>query len=615
MRPEMLAKVFSAFPLKELHQTMYLAHFNLKEKPFQITVDPKFLWLGEKHKEALSTLRYGILENKGFVMLTGEVGTGKTVLINRLVTMVDINTSIATIPDPDLESLDFFKLLADGFKINKAFLSKGGFLLHLRDFLHESYANQKQVVLIIDEAQRLNHKLLEEIRLLSNIEHYDRKLINIFFVGQNEFNEMLTEPRNRAIAQRISVKYNIMPLDKEETGEFIQHRLKVGGAREKIFNSGAIEEVFNFSKGIPRLINVVCDHALLTGYATGKKIIDKGIVKECARELYIPMKKVNDEKNLQDRVEGLKQQIIDELRNKNNGHSPQQANGKAVLTAGGVAPGGAAGSNPAKATDLDEKKDEKNSQPSSAMPNLSPDEPFKKKRSLVSVVLALCIIAFLLGTIGYLFLNLRSKDEPRWAMEDLTPDKYKTTLQKEGESLQAKLQKGADLEEEDTGSSKPSEKDEPPSKLATAPVLPDANPQQSETPSANQPPAGPLAVPPIVRFEAGQKKTIHFDLNSNEIDPADLEILDQIAMFLKFDPKQGIRILGYTDSSGSSSYNASVSQFRANTVKSYLIGKGAPIVSIKTMALGDEKPIGDNATSQGRRLNRRVEIEFIGQNP
>jgi general secretion pathway protein A len=602
---------------------MYLAHFNLKEKPFQITTDPKFLWLGEKHKEALSTLRYGILENKGFVMLTGEVGTGKTVLINRLRSMVDINTIIATIPDPDLETLDFFKLLADGFKINKAFLSKGGFLLHLRDFLHESYAKQKQVVLIVDESQRLNHKLLEEIRLLSNIELFDRKLINIFFVGQSEFNETLMDSRNRAIAQRISVKYNISPLNKEETGQFIQHRLRVSGAKEKIFELDAVEEVFNFSKGIPRLINIVCDHALLTGYATGKKTIDGGIVKECARELYMPIKQVKDDKNLQDKVDVLKQQIIDELRKKNSGPLPQQENGKipqqannnALLNPVKSAPASIPKPAPVPVTAYEEKRGGKASQPVMGLFSLNPKELISKKRNLVAVILALCMFAFLLGTIGYLFLNLRSKEEPRWAMEELTPNKYKTTLQQEGENLQAKLNKGAEAEVEGPDSSKASPKEETPAKPTPTPILPDAKSPEAETPSLSQPSASDLAVPPIVKFEVGQKKIIHFEMNSNDIDPADLEILDQIAMFLKTEPKQTVHIIGYTDSSGISSYNTSISQFRANTVKSYLIGKGAPMLSIKTLALGSENPIGDNATTEGRKLNRRVEIEFIGLTP
>ena len=162
---------------------MYLDHFSLNIKPFQITVDPKFLWLGEKHKEALATLRYGILDNRGFLLMTGEVGTGKTILINRLISLLDIDTVVATLPDPDLESMDFYNLLADGLNMKRTFDTKGEFLIHLRDFLHQSHVNQKQVLLIIDESQRLNHRLMEDIRVLSNIELHDRKLINIFFVG------------------------------------------------------------------------------------------------------------------------------------------------------------------------------------------------------------------------------------------------------------------------------------------------------------------------------------------------------------------------------------------------------------------------------------------------
>ncbi|MDX2440848.1 MAG: AAA family ATPase, partial [Desulfobacterales bacterium] len=269
---------------------MYLSHYNFTEKPFQITTDPKFIWLGEKHLEALSTLKYGILENKGFLLLTGDVGTGKTMLVNCLVTKLDIETIIATIPDPDLEILDFFNSLADSFKINKKFESKGGFLVHLKAFLHKAHAENKSVLLIIDEAQRLNHKLLEEIRLLSNIELYSKKLINIFFVGQNEFNDILMEEKNRAVRQRIALRYNIDPLTERETEEFIKHRLEVAGAKGNVFSTSAIHEIYLFSGGYPRLINVMCDHALLTGYTKGMKKVSVKIIRECAEELKIPVK-------------------------------------------------------------------------------------------------------------------------------------------------------------------------------------------------------------------------------------------------------------------------------------------------------------------------------------
>ena len=184
---------------------MYENHYNLKAMPFQITTDPRFLWLGEKHSEALATLKYGILENKGFLLLTGDVGTGKTALINRLVKMIDVAAIVAKVPDPGLSSLDFFNFLSVELKMNKTFDSKGAFLIHLKHFLLKAYSAHKKVVLIIDEAQRLNPELLEQIRLLSNIELQNRKLINIFFVGQTEFSKMLMEDRNRAVRQRITV--------------------------------------------------------------------------------------------------------------------------------------------------------------------------------------------------------------------------------------------------------------------------------------------------------------------------------------------------------------------------------------------------------------------------
>jgi len=268
---------------------MYEAYYNLKAMPFQITTDPRFLWLGEKHSEALATLKYGILENKGFLLLTGDVGTGKTALINRLVKMIDVAAIVAKVPDPGLSSIDFFNFLAVEFEMNKKFDSKGAFLIDLKNFLHNAYEKHKKVLLIIDEAQRLNHELLEQIRLLSNIELQNRKLINIFFVGQTEFGEMLMDERNRAVRQRITVSYHIEPLTEVEAREYIKHRLKIAGSTREIFTKDAIREIFSFSGGYPRLINIICDHALLTGYASGLKSIDKKVIQECERELQIPL--------------------------------------------------------------------------------------------------------------------------------------------------------------------------------------------------------------------------------------------------------------------------------------------------------------------------------------
>ena len=267
---------------------MYLSHYNIKEKPFNISPDTRFLWMSEKHKEALAALKYGVMDNKGFLVLTGDVGTGKTLLINALIRITEVKAVIATIPDPDLEIMDFFNLLSEEFKMNKVFSSKADFLIQFEQFLLQTYALDKSVLLIIDEAQRLNHKLLEQIRLLSNIELDNHKLINIFFVGQKEFNQILGSDRSRAVRQRITVAYQLEPLSQKETAAYISHRLKRAGATDEIFRPDAVRAVFNFSRGYPRLINVICDLAMLTGFSAGLKKIDADVIKKCGKELQIP---------------------------------------------------------------------------------------------------------------------------------------------------------------------------------------------------------------------------------------------------------------------------------------------------------------------------------------
>lgn len=264
---------------------MYLDYYHLAQKPFQINTDPAFLWYGEKHKEALATLKYGLLENKSFLLLTGDVGVGKTTVINALLQVLDKNEMVAVINDPKLEKLDFFLHIARAFGLSGDFTSKGQFLLAFRELLLDQHYRGKRLLLIIDECQLLSHDLLEEIRLFSNLEQNGVKLINIFFVGQLEFNDILLLPENKAIRQRIGVTYTLPPLTLEETAEYIDHRLKVAGAKKKIFEKNSIPEIFAFSKGHPRLINIICDRALLTGFTTSSRLIDKKIIAECVEEL------------------------------------------------------------------------------------------------------------------------------------------------------------------------------------------------------------------------------------------------------------------------------------------------------------------------------------------
>ena len=216
------------------------------------------------------------------------MGTGKTTLINALLKSLDDSVIVATIPDPGLDELDLFNYIADLYGIDRTFTSKGEFLIHFKRFLNGAHDDGKKILLIIDEAQQLNQERLEVIRLLSNIERQETKLINIFFVGQNEFNDTLLQPENRALRQRITINYNIIPLTASETAEYIAHRLKVAGAARQIFHPDAVKRVAASTGGYPRLINVLCDYALVTGYVRGAQVILPAIIDECARELQIP---------------------------------------------------------------------------------------------------------------------------------------------------------------------------------------------------------------------------------------------------------------------------------------------------------------------------------------
>ena len=268
---------------------MYLEHFGLKAKPFQISADPRFLWMGSKHKEALAILKYGIFDNRGFLLLSGDVGTGKTTLINALIRSLGEETLVAMVPDPGLTLMDFYHYIAKAFHIAMAFDTKEQFLGLFESFLLENEANGKKVLLIIDEAQRLTSELLEEIRLLSNIEKEYTKLLNIFFVGQNEFNNIILEQRNRPLRQRITINYNIEPLEQHEVLDYIRHRLGVAGCDKALFTMEAIKDIYAFSEGYPRLINIICDHALLTAFVQGDHQVSDDIVRECAEELRIKL--------------------------------------------------------------------------------------------------------------------------------------------------------------------------------------------------------------------------------------------------------------------------------------------------------------------------------------
>lgn len=265
---------------------MYLEHFGLIRPPFEMTPDPTLLYLGEAHQEGLATLVYAVRARKGFALLSGEVGTGKTTLLHALLSQLDPGTMSAFIFNPRLEPLDFFRILFDEFGIQTSCRTKADYLIALNEFLIERLRADESTLLIVDEAQNLSSEMLEEIRLLSNLETPASKLLQIILVGQPELEEKLRRQDLRQLRQRIVLRFRLRPFTSEETAGYIEERLRLAGYTGKaLFQRAAVARIHEVSGGVPRLVNIVCDGALLAGYSRDMATIDRAVVEEVARDL------------------------------------------------------------------------------------------------------------------------------------------------------------------------------------------------------------------------------------------------------------------------------------------------------------------------------------------
>jgi len=267
---------------------MYCNFFGLNEKPFSITPDPRYLFLSERHGEALAHLVYGVTESGGFIQLTGEVGTGKTTLCRTLLlNRVPTNADVAVVLNPQLSPLEFLEAICEelGIKVPKRKESIKALIDALNRHLLAAHADGRRTILVVDEAQNLAPEVLEEVRLLTNLETSKQKLLQIILIGQPELRELLARNDLRQLAQRITGSYHLEPLSAEETGQYIEHRLKVAGALGEVFDASAKRTVFRLSHGVPRLINVISDRALLGAYSQGSRLVSRRLVRRAAAEI------------------------------------------------------------------------------------------------------------------------------------------------------------------------------------------------------------------------------------------------------------------------------------------------------------------------------------------
>jgi len=266
---------------------MYAEYFGLDEPGFSITPDPHYLFLSAQHREALAHLLYGAGEGGGFVQLTGEVGTGKTTVCRAFLEQLPDRVDVALVLNPALTATELLRSVCQEFHIDlpEGTPSIQELVRLLNEYLLAAHAQGRRPMLMIDEAQNLSPEVLEQVRLLTNLETDKHKLLQIFLVGQPELREQLRRKGLRQVAQRITARFHLEPLSAAETKEYIRHRLAVAGCQRPLFSARALRRIYQLSGGVPRLINILCDRALLGAYATGRRRVDRRVVGRAAREL------------------------------------------------------------------------------------------------------------------------------------------------------------------------------------------------------------------------------------------------------------------------------------------------------------------------------------------
>ena len=520
---------------------MYLDYYKISENPFfRNSRDKTSLWLGGNLPQIFSIIEQAIVEKTGVVFLAGDAGTGKSTVIKMITDVLENRFIIATLSNPDLTGLDFFNVLSIKLGFDKEFKSKSAFLVHLRNFLRNSHSINKNILLIISQAERLKLELFEELALLADIELNDKKMISILLVGVKGWMEEPTQKNAIKISNKTSVKCNLDPLNQADTASYIAYCLSSVGTQKKVFNEEAIQQIFSFSKGNLNLINTICDRALRKGYSYRKKKINPAIIKECKKEI---QQKIQIDEDVEPRGEPVSEKTIKEK--------------ESIITGFSAGP----------------------------------------RRWLWFK--ALLVILFLFSS--YLLYNFQTEDTNMWKTDEIARKEYDFHKLKEKEALsfdtpQEITESSIDSVSVTQGSNSVS----PDNENEGLEASPAENRQNSDETTETK------HYWPFPTF----KKIIYFKYDSNTLPPDSLEILDKIADFAIHNPDREFIIKGYTDSTGAYSYNLTISKFRADSAKNYLIAKGVDPAKLDTLGLGSQDPIFSNATAGGRQLNRRVEIEL-----
>jgi general secretion pathway protein A len=488
--------------------------------------------------------------------------------------------------------MDFYNVMASELNLDRSFGSKGEFLVEFKKLILKAASTHKRVLMIIDESHRLNSALLEEIRLLSNIDLGGQVLINTFFVGQLEFKPLIARAENRAVRQRITVNYELQPLSQDETQQYIGHRLKVAGTTRAVFTPEAIRLVHNFSRGYPRLINIICDHALILGFSAGVDHIDQKIIKECGDDLKISIGAALP------------------AAKKESAAAPRHAEPPAA--------------NPTPA------------------PAKSPDRSSWREAAIAALFLAA-------GALTWHFWGDRISNELyRWGKDKEAPPVAETAGHAAAAPGSAKPEpreapapppapESAPAAREMAPSptpagpapavsapAAPASPAEPGRPAAIAAVEPPPGPPAQTPPATSAPPAAvpsqaaaasppaAAAPPPASREPFGLKElTLYFTKNSTEIPIYAQEQLSNAASLLKAFPATKAVIEGHTDSSGDYAMNKAISEGRANSVRDYFVGQEIAAGRLTVAGMGPDKPLDSNSTAEGRSKNRRVVVRIV----